>query len=234
MIQEVVSNSEVRETTNKPVEGFNNIKPETEMSTKELNDAVSSEFSKVYNDVPTQEITSSEIESNNSVESISPVPKEYFDDNGIKYREGDQLLPNTTFEVRGYQYKTDESGRVVSAEGQLRMRGADYERNMENVRDLSGQEYKENDQRGHLIGHQFDGSDRLENLVPMDGELNQGDYVKLENKLADAVNSGAKVELKVQPSYEKDSTRPTEFKVSYTIDGEKSVTVFKNESGDRL
>ena len=156
--------------------------------------------------------------------------KEYYDDNGTKYREGDSLLPNTQFEVRGYQYETDDQGRVVSAEGQLRMRDPSYEREMEDVRKIDGQEYKTTDDRGHLIGHQFDGSDKLENLVPMDAKLNQGDFVKLENTLADAVKDGADVKLKVEPVYEGDSTRPTEFRVTYSIDGDKDAVVFKNES----
>ena len=156
--------------------------------------------------------------------------KEYYDDNGIKYREGDSLLPNTHFESRGYQYETDEQGRIVSAGGQLRLRNPNYERNMEDVRKIDNQEYKSTDDRGHLIGHQFDGSDRLENLVPMDAKLNQGDFAKLENTLADAVKDGAVVKLKIEPVYEGNSTRPTEFRVSYSINGDKDTVVFKNGS----
>jgi len=166
-------------------------------------------------------------------ENTAPVEnigvKEYYDDNGIKYREGDSLLPNIQFEVRGYKYETDDQGRVVSAEGQLRMRDPSYDRDMEEVREMDGQEYKPTDDRGHLIGHQFDGSDRLENLVPMDAKLNQGDFLKLEKTLADAVKDGADVRLKVEPIYEGASTRPSEFRVTYSIDGDKDAVVFKNE-----
>ena len=110
------------------------------------------------------------------------------------------------------------------------MRDPSYERDMEDVRKIDGQEYKSTDDRGHLIGHQFDGSDKLENLVPMDAKLNQGDFVKLENTLADAVKDGADVKLKVEPVYEGDSARPAEFRVTYSIDGDKDTVVFKNES----
>ena len=110
------------------------------------------------------------------------------------------------------------------------MRDPSYERQMEQVRQIEGQEYNLNDHQGHLIGHQFDGSDRLENLVPMDKSLNQGDYARLENTLADAVKDGADVKLKVEPVYEGDSTRPAEFRVTYSIDGDKDAVVFKNES----
>lgn len=208
---------EVKEDKLQVVENFKNIKPEKEMTIKELNDAVMSEFNKASEEIKTEGQESTGF-------------KEYFDDNGTKYREKDNLLPNTEFEVNGYKYKTDDKGRTVSAEGRLRMRNPDYTRNMENVRKIDGQEYKSSDDRGHIIGHQFGGSDRLENLVPMDAKLNQGDFAKLENTLANAVKDGADVMLKIEPSYEGDSTRPNEFRVSYSIDGDKDVVVFRNES----
>lgn len=126
--------------------------------------------------------------------------------------------------------RTDGEGRIVEASGKLKIKAPDYERDMENVRHKEGQEYRDTDDRGHLIGHQFGGSDRLENLVPMDAKLNQCDFVKLETTFADAVKDGADVNMKVEPVYEGDSTRPTEFRVTYSIDGDKDVVVFKNES----
>ena len=82
MIQEVVANSEVNETANKPVEGFNNIKPEQEMSTKEPNDAVNTEFNNAANEFQ-------------PLENVAP--ENYVDDNGKEYRIGDNLLPNIEF-----------------------------------------------------------------------------------------------------------------------------------------
>lgn len=163
--------------------------------------------------------------------------KEYFvrtdtvkevDDNGEKFRNGDKLLPSKKFEVNGYQYETDSQARVISASGKLRIKDSEYSRNMENVRNKEGQEYRKNDDRGHLIAHLFGGSDKLENLVPMDADLNHGDYARLENTLAEAVKDGADVHLTVEPVYQGDSSRPVEFKVSYVINGEKEVTVFRN------
>ena len=68
--------------------------------------------------------------------------------------------------------------------------------------------------------------------LSVEGKLNKGDYAKLEDTLAEAVKDGADVRLKVEPVYEGDAVRPTEFRVSYSIDGEKDVIVFKNRSGD--
>lgn len=204
--------SDVKEIKNPSLENYKNIKPENKQTTQEVNDFWKDEFRK--------ESEAAKAESNT---------QEYRDDNGVKYRIGDNLIPNNKYEVRGYQYKTDEEGRIVEASGKLKMKDSDYERDMESVRKKEGQEYRDTDDRGHLIGHQFGGSDRLENLVPMDAKLNQGDFAKLENTLADAVKDGADVRLKVEPIYEGDSTRPSEFRVTYSIDGEKDVVVFKNE-----
>lgn len=199
------------------MENYKNIKPENKQTTQEVNDFWKGEFQKE------SEAAKSE---NNA--------QECRDDNGVKYREGDNLIPNNEYEVRGYQYKTDGEGRIVEASGKLKMKDPDYERDMESVRHKEGQEYWDTDDRGHLIGHQFGGSDCLENLVPMDAKLNQGDFVKLETTLADAVKDGADVRLKVEPIYEGDSTRPSEFRVTYSIDGDKDVVVFKNESEAKL
>ena len=219
MIRENIHN-EAKEIKNPSLENFKNIKPEKEMSAKEVNDFWNSEFKKEA------EVAQNEDGGNTKL-------KDNFDDNGNKYREGDRLLPSTNYEVNGYKYETDDKGRVASAEGKLRIQEPDYVRNMEEVRKFENQEYKDEDQRGHLIGHQFGGSDKLENLVPMDAKLNQGDFAKLENTLADAVKNGADVRLKVEPKYENNSTRPSEFRVSYSIDGDRDVTVFKNESEEK-
>ena len=216
MITEIMSN-EKKETKSPSLENYKNIKPENPMTTGEANDFWKSEFKNVADDSRWTGV------------SDLNQPKQYLDDNGKLFRDKDHLFPNMQYEVNGYNYETDEKGRIVSAEGKLRLCETDYKRNMENVRQKEGQEYKESDEKGHIIGHQFGGSDKLENLVPMDAQLNHGDFVKLEKTLADAVRDKADVRLKVEPVYEKDSTRPSEFKVSYSIDGDRETTVFRNE-----
>lgn len=207
-----IGKNDTRELQNTEGQDFQDIKPESGMTVSEAN--------KYWNSVFDDGISTGD--------EISEVSKQYLDDNGNEYREEDELKPNAEFERNGYRYKTDERGRVVSAEGKLKMRDPDYKRDMEDVRKIDSQEYKDTDDRGHLIGHQFGGSDKLENLVPMDAKLNQGDFAKLENTLADAVKNGADVRLKVEPVYKGDSTRPTEFRVSYSVDGEKDAVIFKN------
>ncbi len=209
------SHTDVRDINTQSAESFRDIRPEKEMSTSELNDAVNDEFNKAAKETESQETE----------------PQEHFDDNGVKFREGDTLIPNNEFEVNGYKYKTDDKGRVVSAEGQLQVKDHEGRRDMDPRSAVDKGDMKDTDDRGHLIADRFNGSGGIENLVPMDSELNQhGDYMKMENTLADAMQDGAKVELKVEPVYKSDSNRPSEFKVTYTIDGEKEIAVFKNES----
>lgn len=209
-----VSVSDVKDIKNPSVENYNNIKPDSKHTMLQENEYWKGEFRK--------ESEAANIDNQSGI-------KEYKDDNGERYREGDKLVPNNEYELNGYKYKTDNEGRIVSAEGKLKLRDPEYSRNMEHVRNMENQEYHKTDDQSHLIGHQFGGSDRLGNLVPMDFKLNRGDFSKLENTLADAVEGGADVRMKVEPIYEENSARPSEFRVTYSIDGERDVVVFKNE-----
>ena len=229
-----IGDAKIPEIKKSDVENNQQMKPETGMKMK---DAVSFWKDKFAHNESNDEANASKDEYFFRVgkEEILPgdIPKKYTDDRGVVYREDDRLLPNKSFESNGYLYKTDSNGRLVSAEGRLRVEEG-TPRNMENVRNLDSQEYKNSDDRGHVIGHQFGGSDRLENLVPMDSKLNQGDFAKLENKLADAVKAGAKVDYKVDIRYANNSSRPSAFRVSYRIDGEKDTVVFKNNNGGAI
>ena len=85
------------------------------------------------------------------------------------------------------------------------------------------------DDKGHIIGDQLDGSNGMENIVAQDSGINQGAYKNLENNIAKAVKEGHDVGIKVEPIYgDKLSYRPTEIKYTYTIDGEKNITLFPN------
>lgn len=147
--------------------------------------------------------------------------------NDVSFKE---LPANAEYESKGYKYRTDDQGRIVSAEGQLRIKEHQGRLQIPDSMEKIGRGYEMNeDDRGHLIGDQFDGSNRFDNLVPMHKELNRGDYKKLECKAASAVKDGKEVYLKVEPRYEGESARPSMFKVTITIDGEKSILYFDNE-----
>lgn len=157
----------------------------------------------------------------------------YCDDNGKLYRIDDNLAPNTVYEINGYTYTTDDKGRIISAEGTLRIKEHEGRLPIKDSIDAIGKgDQREGDDRGHLIGDQFDGSNGLENMIPQDADINRNDYKNLENELAKAVKEGKKVRINVEPVYEEDSRRPTAIIVTYSIDGEESVRVFPNEKGE--
>lgn len=211
--------TEIAETKNPESKGYREIKPESDMTVKEARGF----WDKVFGNKEADE-TSKTVNDGENLEK----GKIYYDDNGEKYREGDELEPNKKFKVNDYQYETDEYGRTISAEGTLRLRDPDFKRNVDTMEVVGKGNQKEGDHVSHLFAYRFGGSGGIENLVAMDAKLNQGDYAKLENTLASAVKEGADVKMKVEPVYEGKSNRPSEIKVSYSIDGDKEVVVFKN------
>jgi len=158
----------------------------------------------------------------------------YTDDNGRVYRVESRLIPNTEYQINGYKYKTDSEGRIISASGKIQKKDHDGRPPIASTMEEVGRgDQKETDDRGHLIADRFNGGNGLENLIPMDSELNRrgGDYFKLEDYLADAVESGAEVYVDIEVVYDGESARPMEFRITVIIDGDKEIYVFKNEGG---
>ena len=152
------------------------------------------------------------------------------DDLGNIYRCGNELIPNNEYEINGYTYKTDEMGRVVSAEGKAHLKKHEGKLQIQDSKETIGRgDELPTDDKGHIIGDQLDGSNGMENIVAQDSGINQGAYRNLENNIAKAVKEGHDVDIKVEPIYgDKLSYRPTEIKYTYTIDGEKNITLFPN------
>lgn len=157
--------------------------------------------------------------------------KYYNDDNGNLYRTGDDLKKDGTYELNGYQYKTDGLGRIVSVQGRLHMKMREGRLPIRDSLDVIGKgDQKENDDRGHLIGDQFDGPNGLENMIAQDPDINKNAFKNFENELAREVKAGKEVFVKYGVLYDGDSRRPSGIAVSYTIDREESVRIFPNDS----
>ena len=154
----------------------------------------------------------------------------YTDDNAKVFRIDDELVPNNKFEMNGYSYRTDIEGRPATAEGTLRLKDDPSKHpNPDDVIEVIGKgDELKTDDRGHLIGNRFDGSGGMENFTAQDLKLNRGEINQLEKMLAEKVENGDEVYLKIKPKYEGNSRRPTEYKYIYTVNGEKSVQVFRN------
>jgi filamentous hemagglutinin len=66
----------------------------------------------------------------------------------------------------------------------------------------------------------------------MDGNLNKGAWKQMENTWANALKDGKQVNVKIEPVYSGDSVRPDSFKVRYSVDGNRPVSLdFENLPG---
>lgn len=212
--------TESKENNQREVSEYQDIRPEGDGSVEDA---------KAYWDNVYENMNADEAEMTNPRQEVIDGKVNYFDDNGVLYRVENDLVPNNQYEMKGYRYSTDEKGRIKSAEGLLHMRETEYERNMEAVRNYEGQDYREGDDRGHLIGHQFGGSDRLENLVPQDAHINQNDFRIFECALAERVKANDAVIVLIEPIYDGDTNRPSDIVVTYSINGVEDIRIFPNE-----
>lgn len=152
----------------------------------------------------------------------------YYDANNEVYRVDDTLVENSSYELNGYKFSTDEKGRVESVEGKLHFRN-EKRKNISDTKEVIGKGYEQLfDERGHLIADLFEGPNGLENIIMQNAHLNHSDYRKLENQLADCLNKNYDVRVRVSPIYEGDSFRPARILYEYWIDGERQFQSFPN------
>lgn len=144
-----------------------------------------------------------------------------------------QLKSNEDYESNGYHYETDRYGRISSCEGNLRLE--DGKRNTAHQAKAGGEYRMETDEGGHLIGRRFGGSEKVDNIVPMDHDLNHGEYDKLEDEWANELERDNQVNVKIRCRYLGESTRPTEFVVKTKVtepDGSSYVETRKLQNGE--
>lgn len=151
-------------------------------------------------------------------------------------KDGKKVLkPNATYTTpQGYTYKTDNLGRITSAEGTLEL--GNGKRNAYAQRTVGRDDRKTDDDGGHLIASIFKGSGNFDNLVPMNGNLNKGEWKILENDWAKALKATPPkdVKVKITPIYEGDSQRPTKFRIEQKIGNRKPETrTLKNRPGGK-
>jgi len=90
------------------------------------------------------------------------------------------------------------------------------------------------DEGGHLIASIFGGPGEKLNLVPMNDNLNKGEWKKMENDWAEALAKDTKVKVNIVPKYNGSSPRPSSFDVEYRIGDQKPVTLtFENVPGGK-
>ena len=154
------------------------------------------------------------------------------DDNGNIYKKNGELMPNTTYERNGYTYTTDENGRITTWGGDAKYE-PENERYTNAQTESGGEDRKDGDDGGHLVARVLGGSSGNENIVPMRDTVNRGDYKKSENEIAEAKKQGKDVQDSGRVIYEGDSKRPSKIERTYTIDGEKSHLMVDNVEGSK-
>ena len=154
------------------------------------------------------------------------------DDNGNIYKKNGELMPNTTYERNGYTYTTDENGRITTWGGDAKYE-PENERDTNAQTESGGEDRKDGDDGGHLVARVLGGSSGNENIVPMRDTVNRGDYKKSENEIAEAKKQGKDVQDSGRVIYKGDSKRPSKIERTYTIDGEKSHLMVDNVEGSK-
>ena len=157
-----------------------------------------------------------------------------YDDNGEPYAYDGVLLPNSEYDLNGYHYKTDSNGRIVEVSGTLKPKTHDGRKPLNaKMDDIAWGDQREDDDRGHLIADQFDGSNDAGNLTAQNKDINRKEVKDFEQQLAKEVAAGKKVEVKITVVYEGDSNRPSAYIYDCKIDGKPVKKIFKNEASGK-
>lgn len=149
------------------------------------------------------------------------------DDNGNVYCIDGKLLPNSTYELNGNIYATDDKGRIISCDAKP-VRTPENPRDNKAQQEAGGEDRQPADQGGHIVGRDLNGDGGIGNLLAMDSKINQSDYKRMENDIKDALDEGKDVAMHTDVTYKGDSARPDNITVTITADGEKAVYKFDN------
>ena len=193
---------------------------------KKLTPDIKQSFEHLQKDVSVREKMGSSVAK--SFEKLEPGT--HYNDSGAPYRMEQDLLSDAEYKRNGYEYTTDHLGRLFTAEGNLHLKEHDGRLQIkDNIHDIGKGYEKSTDDRGHAIADRFDGANDLENLVPQDAGLNRNEFKNFESKLAQELEAGKQVHLKLEMHYPGDSFRPDAITAETTIDGKQEVKVFLND-----
>lgn len=140
-----------------------------------------------------------------------------------------ELTPNNTYTVGSqtgtgapqYTYQTDDKGRIKSVSGELKLCAGERNSYAQSHAGREDRRTKNDpngpDDGGHLIATVFNGDGGLDNLVPMNRNLNRGSWEQMEKDWAKLLDDGYKVEVSISVQYSDDKSRPSKFIAVTTI-----------------
>ncbi|RXK18392.1 DNA/RNA non-specific endonuclease [Macrococcus sp. DPC7161] len=158
---------------------------------------------------------------------------DYTEKEHMMWKNGKALKPNVEYVTpEGHLYRTDDLGRIKYVEvDNLFLKKGKRKPYMQRV---AGRIFRrKDDDGGHLIGDQFAGSGDIDNLVPMNSQINRrgGQWYNMEMTWADALKEvpPKQVRVKIEPIYSGESLRPDKFKVKFTVDNKYFEKTIINE-----
>ncbi|RRD95856.1 hypothetical protein EII17_01925 [Clostridiales bacterium COT073_COT-073] len=195
----------------KPETGnFKSIKPQSEITLLEIQNFWNHKF------MPEESI-------NISPHSLGEIRKDF-----ILSEKQDEISINMEYEKNGNKYYLDDKSRIIKCKAKPQYT-EDGVRNIKEQIEAGGNERRNDDDGGHIVGRVLGGAEGLENLVPMRRTINRGDYKKMENEISHGLKEGKEVELEVQLQYKDDSGRPSKIMANYTIEDKVVQVKFENE-----
>lgn len=148
--------------------------------------------------------------------NIEKIEEETEKDNKEHFKSTYYLKENNEYERNGYHYETDQKGRIKEVSGTLHL--GESKRYGNHQLKAGHQNRRENDEGGHIIASQFDGSGKIDNLVAMNKDINHKEYRTLEKIWTKEIEKGHKVDVQIKMIYKKENERPDRFRISYRIE----------------
>ena len=149
---------------------------------------------------------------------------------GKIFQVNGELLPNITYQLGSITYQTDSLGRIIKAsftELTLKKRTGRLPI-LNTIQEIGRGFQKAWDDRSHIIGDRFGGDNTLANIVPMNSQLNQGQYKAMEDIWAEAIQNGKTVSGTIELVYSGSSFRPDILKVVSSIGKDSLTRIFTN------
>ena len=153
----------------------------------------------------------------------------------VRWKRKKVLKPNVVYSTKqGYTYTTDHYGRIVKVEASD-LKYGEMKRNQYAQSNSGKPDRLLDDDGGHLIASIFKGSGDIDNLLPMNSQINRsgGKWYNMEQEWLAALKEipPKHVEVSIEPIYQGDLLRPDSFFVEYKV-GKSYVQEFiKNQPG---
>ncbi|MGE6632172.1 DNA/RNA non-specific endonuclease, partial [Bacillus sp. NPDC077027] len=165
----------------------------------------------------------------------SPPTVVKYGDHYVRWKRKKVLKPNIVYTTKqGYSYTTDHYGRIVKVEASD-LKYGEIKRNQYAQSNSGKPDRLLDDDGGHLIASIFKGSGDIDNLLPMNSQINRsgGKWYTMEQEWLTALKEvpPQHVEVSIRPIYKDDSLRPERFVVRYKIGERTKRETIKNQPG---